>query len=459
MSVKAVVLAAGAGTRMKSNLPKVLHRVAGRPMVGWVLGAVGSLEPDETVVVVGTGGDQVQEILPPGIAVAFQEEQLGTGHATGIALDAMELSDDDTVMVAPGDTPLLVPETLRELAEMHRRTGSAVSILTAEVDDPSGYGRILRDGWDRVVGIVEHADASPSQRRIREVNGGVYCFAAPLLADALPRIRPNNIQGEYYLTDVIAILAEEGHPLHALRTSATEISGVNSLSQLAGADLLMRRRINENHMSRGVWIRDPDRTYIDADVTVEPGARIHPGVYLQGNSVVEDGAEVGPDVTAIDSTIGRNARVWYSVLRSATIGEDAQVGPYASLRPRSVLEAGSKAGTFVETKNATVGKGSKVPHLSYMGDVTIGEKANVGAGTITCNYDGYGKYPTVIGDRAFIGSDTMLVAPVTIGDDAVTGAGSAITKDVPDGALAVERAEQRIIPGYAAKRAKRHGGS
>jgi len=455
MAVRAVVLAAGAGTRMKSDLPKVLHPVAGRPMIAWVLDAIRSIEPSQIVVVVGPGGDQVRAVVADDVDIVVQEMQLGTGHATGIALESIPVGEGDSILVAPGDAPLLVPDTLSELIGLHRRTGSAVSVLTAEVEDPDGYGRILRDGWDRVVGIVEHGDASASQRRIREINGGVYVFNGALLAGALPTVEPNNVQGEYYLTDVIEILAEEGHPLHALKTNPVEIAGVNSHIQLAQAAGFMRRRINEEWMSQGVWMQDPDRVYLEAGVRLEPGAKLFPNTHLHGSTTVAAGARVGPNVTADSSSIGPNAHVWYSVLRSAEVGEGAEVGPYASLRPGTVLHTHSKVGTFVETKQTTVGEGSKVPHLSYIGDTLIGKDANIGAGTITCNYDGIAKHATVIGDRAFIGSDTMLVAPVTIGEDAVTGAGSTITKNVAPGALAVERSEQKEIPGYAARRKKK----
>jgi len=455
MAVRALILAAGQGTRMKSELPKVLHRVAGRPMISWAVAAVRELDPDQIVVVVGARGDQVRALLDPDVDVVVQEQQLGTGHATSVALSSIEFDEGDSILVTPGDVPMLVPDTLTELLGLHSRTGAAMSMLTAEVDDPTGYGRITRDGWDRVVGIVEHVDASPSQRAIKEINGGVYVFDAGLLADALPKVQPNNAQNEYYLTDVIQILGEAGHPLHALKTDAVEITGVNSLVQLASVEALMRQRLNEAHMAAGVTMRDPQRVYVDAGVRIEAGVTLMPGVYLQGETSIATGATIGPDVTVVDSTVGAGAHVWYAVVRGADIGEAVEVGPYASLRPGTVLRKDSKVGTFVETKKTTVGEGSKVPHLSYMGDATIGEKANIGAGTITCNYDGISKHATIIGDRAFIGSDTMLVAPVTIGEDAVTGAGSAITKNVSPGALAVERSVQKEIPDYAARRRRK----
>jgi bifunctional UDP-N-acetylglucosamine pyrophosphorylase/glucosamine-1-phosphate N-acetyltransferase len=455
MAVRAVVLAAGAGTRMMSDVPKVLHQIAGRPMIEWVLDTIRTVEPKQIVVVVGRDGDKVRPFVPDGVDVVVQDEQLGTGHATGLALAAIEREGGDSIVVAPGDTPLLVPETINELIGLHHRTGSAVSVLTAEVDDPTGYGRILRDGWDRVVGIVEHGDASAAQRQIKEINGGVYVFDCSLLTEALPGVQPNNVQGEYYLTDVIEILGGAGHPLHALKTHASEIAGVNSHAQLAGAAKLMRQRINGAWMERGVTMEDPDRVYLDSTVRLEAGALLLADTHLHGATTVEAGARVGPNVTVENSTIRRGAHVWYSVLRGADVGEDAEVGPYASLRSGTVLRKGSKVGTFVETKQSTVGEGSKVPHLSYIGDAQIGEGVNIGAGTITCNYDGVAKHETVIEDRAFIGSDTMLVAPVTIGEDAVTGAGSTITRDVAPGALAIERSVQKEIPGYAARRRRK----
>jgi bifunctional UDP-N-acetylglucosamine pyrophosphorylase / glucosamine-1-phosphate N-acetyltransferase len=455
MAVRAVILAAGAGTRMKSELPKVLHRVAGRPMISWALAAVRALDPEQIVVVIGARGDQVRPFLGDDVDVVVQEQQLGTGHATGVALEAIAGDEGDSILVTPGDVPMLVSSTLEALIGLHTRTGAAVSVMTAEVDDPFGYGRVTRDGWDRVVGIIEHVDASPSQRQIKEVNGGVYVFNAGLLAEALPKVQPNNVQSEYYLTDVIEILGRAGQPLHALKTDPTEIAGVNGLSQLSQVESLMRTRLNEEFMAEGVTMLDPDRVYLDAGVQIGAGATLMPGVHLRGATRVASGATVGPDVMAVDSTIGPDAHVWYSVLRGADVGESVEVGPYASLRPGTVLRKGSKVGTFVETKKSTIGEGSKVPHLSYVGDATIGENVNIGAGTITCNYDGVAKYETVIGDRAFIGSDTMLVAPVTIGTDAVTGAGSTITKNVSPGALAVERSVQKEIPDYAARRRRK----
>jgi bifunctional UDP-N-acetylglucosamine pyrophosphorylase/glucosamine-1-phosphate N-acetyltransferase len=320
--------------------------------------------------------------------------------------------------------------------------------------DPTGYGRVIRYG-DRVVGIVEESDADEEQQRIGEVAVSTYVFDGDALSVALGEIRADNEQAEYYLTDAIGALAAPGMVRAVAAAEPSDVLGVNSHDQLAVVAAHMRRRINESWMRSGVWMQDPDRTYIDAGVTLEAGVRIYADTQLCGGTKVAAGAELGPHVFAVDSDIGPGARVWYSVLRGAEVGEGAQVGPFASLRPGTVMAPGSKVGTFVETKEAKIGPGSKVPHLSYMGDVTIGEGTNVGAGSITCNYDGREKHSTVIGDRAFIGSDTMLVAPVEVGDDAYTGAGSTITKDVAPGSLAVERSQQREIRGYAAKKKKK----
>ncbi len=346
--------------------------------------------------------------------------------------------------------PLVSADTLSRLVAEHRTGGSAATVLTADMED-SDFGRIVRDAGGRVTGIIEQRDATPAQLAVTEVNGGIYAFDGALLAAALEKVGTDNVQGEYYLTDVIGILAAGDHPVRTVTTDPLELTGVNSHAQLAGAAALLRGRIAERWMAEGVSIVDPDRTYIGARVTLAPGVRLYPGVHLEGSTQVGVGSTVGPDVFASDTSIGAGCRIWYAALRGSRVGDGVEVGPYASLRPGTVLEADCKIGTFVETKNTRVGAGAKVPHLSYMGDADIGARANIGAGSITCNYDGVRKSRTTIGEGAFIGSDTMLVAPVEIGADAYTGAGSVITRDVPPGALAVERADQREIPGYAAR--------
>jgi len=460
MAVKSVVLAAGAGTRMKSTRPKVIHDLAGLPLLRWVLDAIASIDLDEVVVVVGHRAEEVEKILPEGVVSRLQDRQLGTGHAVQAGLTGMEIGGH-SILVLPGDMPLLTESTISELLSVHQASAAAATVLTAEIKN-SDFGRILRNDGGDLVQIVEARDADPDQAAVQEVNGGVYVFDGSLLEAALDDLTTENSQGEYYLTDVIGILARSGHRLGTVTTDSVELTGVNSHQQLAAAADLVRRRINDKWMSEGVWMQDPERTYIGARVRLAPGVRLFPDVHLEGTTEVGEDSQLGPDVYALDTRIGAGSRVWYSVMRGSSVGDGAEVGPYASLRPGSVLEARSKLGTFVETKNTRLGEGAKVPHLAYMGDADIGAGANVGAGSITCNYDGVSKYPTKIGEGAFIGSDTMLVAPVTVGDDAFTGAGSVITHDVSPGALAVERSEQKEIRGYSArvearKKKKRQG--
>ena len=456
MSVKAVVLGAGEGTRMRAILPKVIHLVAGRPMIRWVLDAVAPLSPAQTMVVVKPAADRVVATLPDWATPVEQHRRLGTAHALQTALRAITLDPGDHVLVVPADTPLITNETLARMVSLHRRTGAAVTCLTANMTDPTGYGRVVRDGWDRVQRIVEHADTTTRERGINEINGGVYVFDGDLIRAAVDDVERDNVQGEYYLPDVVAILGAGGYGISAYRTDAEELSGVNTQEQLAVAASLMRRRINQAWMREGVWMKDPDRVYIDASVDIEAGAMIYPGVHLEGRTVVGAGAEIGPDAYLRDSTVGARARVWYSVVRGATVGVNSEVGPYVSLRPGAELLEGAKAGTFVEVKNSVVGRGAKVPHLAYVGDADIGEEANIGAGAITANYDGYRKHRTRVGRRVQIGSNTVLVAPVEVGDDAYTAAGSAITRNVSEGALGVERSAQREIAGYADRRRARH---
>jgi bifunctional UDP-N-acetylglucosamine pyrophosphorylase/glucosamine-1-phosphate N-acetyltransferase len=452
LSIHVVILAAGEGKRMISDLPKVAHMAAGRTLVGWVLEAVRPLDPASTVVVVGHGAEQVDPHLPAHVTSAVQEEQLGTGHATQVGLSALgDVDADDTIMVLYGDMPLLTSDLLSRLSE--RAPEVAARVVTSVFDDPTGYGRVIRDDRGFVLEVVEEKDCDAEQRSIQEINAGSYAFRAGDLIDALGAVNNQNAQGEYYLTDVIGILVGRGERLEPVQATPEEVMGINSQDQLSEARKLLQARTNQELMEAGVWMLDPDRTYIDDSVTVSPGARIYPGVHLEGTTTVGAGAQVGPDVFAVDSKIGAGSTVWYAVLRGAEVGEECEVGPYASLRPGTVLEKGAKVGTFVETKNATLGTGAKAPHLSYLGDATIGARSNIGAGSITCNYDGYRKHRTEIGEDVFIGSDTMLVAPVRIGDRAVTGAGSVITNDVEEDALALERSEQRDIPGYSQRRA------
>jgi bifunctional UDP-N-acetylglucosamine pyrophosphorylase/glucosamine-1-phosphate N-acetyltransferase len=449
-----IILAAGEGKRMKSDLPKVAHLVAGRPLVDHVIQAAATLDPATTVVVVGHGADRVRSLLPKGVIDTVQEEQLGTGHATQVGLDALGAVDpDDVVVVLYGDTPLLTQQLLGELGNL--ADDESARLVSSEIEDPTGYGRVIRDPHGGINGIVEHGDCTPDQLVNNEINAGIYAVRAGRLVDALKQVSNDNAQGEYYLTDVVGILVADGDKLTAVKASPQEVMGINSQNQLAEARKELKRRINQSLMESGVEIIDPDHTYIDETVKVEPGARIYPGTHLEGSTSVGPGTQVGPEVYAVDSAIGANTTVWYAVLRSAEVGDECVVGPYASLRPGTVLRKGSKVGTFVETKNTTLGEGAKAPHLAYLGDATVGDRANIGAGVITVNYDGVKKSRTEIGEDAFVGSDTMLVAPVRIGERGSTGAGSVITKDVPDDALAVERSDQKEIPGYSRRREAR----
>ena len=453
MSVGVVVLAAGKGTRMRTGKAKVLHEVCGRTLLEWVLEAADAFDPDEVVVVVGYQADEVAAILSEGPTAVIQEPQNGTGHAAQVGL-AVFTRRHDIVVVLPGDMPLIRPETLVALVAHHAKAASAATVLTVDLIDPSGYGRVVRDG-EFVSEIVEERDATSDQRSITEVNTSVYVFDGRLLEGALEQIGSDNDQGEQYLTDVIGVFVGDGHKVGTFVADQAEGFGVNSQGQLAEAAAVLRSRINDELLDAGVWMLDPSRVYIDANVSIAPGAKIYPDVYLTGDTTVSTGACIGPNVQVHDSDVGENATVLNAVLNDAVVGVGAAVGPFAYLRPGAVLADGAKAGTYVEIKNSKVGSGSKVPHLSYIGDTTIGEGTNVGAGTITVNYDGYKKHRTVIGDRVRIGSDSMLIAPVTIGDDAFTGAGSVITSDVPTGSLGVERNVQKNIPDYAERRLRR----
>ena len=453
MSVRAIILAAGKGTRMKSDRSKVVFAVAGRPIISWVVAAVLDAGADDVTVVVGHAAEDVEAVLPDGVRTVVQDHQLGTAHASTTALAAMGDVSGDTVLIVPGDSPLFTANTIRTLLEEHADGDARCTLLTALVPDPTGYGRVIRVG-DRVRGVVEERDADESQREINEVAVSTYVFEGDGLVETLADIGNENEQGEYYLPDAVAAMASEGGVAAVTRADTQEVHGVNTHEQLAAADAAMRRRINGEWMEAGVAMQDPDSVFVDASVRLAPGVRLYPGTHLEGDTTIGPDSEIGPNAVVCDSQIGSGCKVWFSVVRGAEIGNGVEVGPYASLRPGTVLADETKVGTFVEMKATSLGRGSKVPHLSYIGDALIGEGSNIGAGTITCNYDGFNKHRTVIGDRVFIGSDTMLVAPVEIGDDAYTGAGSVITKDVAEGALAVERSPQKELPGYADRRAQ-----
>jgi bifunctional UDP-N-acetylglucosamine pyrophosphorylase / glucosamine-1-phosphate N-acetyltransferase len=446
-----VVLAAGEGKRMRSALPKVLHPLLGRSLLGHVLAAADELAADRTLVVVGAGAEQVTahlaEIAPKAVAVT-QAEQRGTGHAVRTALASIaELAG--TVVVLYGDTPLLRGETVTGLVEAHEAAGAAATLLAARVDVPTGLGRIIRDRDGGLASIVEERDATSEQRAIREINAGVYAFDAGLLREALGRLDAHNHQREEYLTDVPGLLVTGGHPV-AVHTASdpTDTRGCNDRAELASLRALLRDRINARWMRAGVTILDPATTWIDATATVGPDTVLDQNTQLRGATAVGEGATIGPDVSLIDTVVGDGASVVRAHAVQSIIGPDAEVGPYASLRPASRLAAGAKVGTFVETKNSEIGEGAKVSHQAYVGDATIGPRANVGAGTIFVNYDGRAKHHTDVGEAAFVGSNSNLVAPVTVGDGAYVAAGSTVTKDVPPGALAVARGQQRNVDGW-----------
>lgn len=455
--VGAVVLAAGKGTRFKSDRAKVLHEACGRSVLRWVLEALRPLSLSRVAVVVGHQGEDVAAEAAaaglPQLVTVTQHEQLGTGHAVRVAMEAGALEGCDTVMVVGGDTPLLLPESLQALLDDHAAAGRAATLLTARLADPSGYGRVVRGGDGQVARIVEHRDADEPTRAIDEVNAGVYAFAPGPLARCLGELSADTAQGEQYLTDVVEPLVAAG--VGAVVGEPSVLRGVNDRVQLADAAAGLRARLLHGLMREGVTVVDPQATYVDADVVVEPDATLQPGTMLEGSTRVGPGAQIGPHSHLTDTVVAEGAAVHSSRCDGAEIGPHASVGPSSFLRPGARLAAHAKVGSFCEVKASDIGEGAKVPHLSYVGDATVGAGANIGAATVTVNYDGFAKHRTEVGPRARVGSDTMLVAPVRVGADAYTGAGSVITQDVPDGALAVERAEQVIKPGYAERKRAR----
>jgi bifunctional UDP-N-acetylglucosamine pyrophosphorylase/glucosamine-1-phosphate N-acetyltransferase len=442
-----IVLAAGEGTRMKSATPKVLHSVAGRSLLGHVLHAVNQLSPNQLCVVVGSGRDAVEAHIAqvaPLATTVFQEHRGGTGHAAQLALAG--IAPKGTVLILAGDTPLLSGDSLTQFVAAHSAGKFAASVLTAEHPDPTGYGRIIRDDSDELLRIVEEKDATDDEKFVFEINSGVYAFDGEKLAASIGKLTNANAQGELYLTDVIGILKSAGESIAAIMIDDfTETLGVNDRVQLAESAAMLRDRINDQWMRAGVTIIDPTTTWIDATVELSSDVTIHPGTALLGSTKVATGAVIGPRSTLTDCIVKEGAAVLESIALQTIIGQGATVGPFTYLRAGTQLGDSTKAGAFVEMKNSVLGTGSKVPHLSYVGDATIGEGSNIGAATIFVNYDGVEKHHTTVGDHVRIGSDTMLVAPVTIGDGAYTAAGSVITEDVPAGAIGVGRAKQRNV--------------
>lgn len=460
----AIILAAGEGTRMKSATPKVLHEICGRSMLGHLVTAVRGAAPAQVAVVTGSGREVVEahlESIDPDALAVFQPTQDGTAHAVRLALAALDEQSEaagggplaGTVIVVPGDTPLLSAGSVRALAAHRAASRAAAVVLTATVPDPTGYGRVVRDRWGHVKSIVEHADANESELKIAEINSAVYAFDAAKLRTALGQVRSDNAQGEEYLPDVVRIFVKGGDPVGAaLIDDWHEVAGVNDRVQLAQAAALLRDRLITRFMRDGVTVIDPATTWVDVGVDIRPDAVVLPNTMLFGTTRIASGARVGPNCALTDTVVGAGAVVRDATCDRAEIGPGASVGPYTYLRPGTKLGRGAKAGGFVEMKNAVVGEGSKVPHLSYVGDAVIGDRTNIGAATVFVNYDGVEKHHSVVGDDVRVGSDNMIVAPVRIGDGAASGAGTVIREDVPPGALAVSMGPQRNIEGWTEKR-------
>ena len=451
MNCSAVILAAGKGVRMRSKFPKVVHRVTGIPMVKHVVNAVSQAGIDKITLVVGHQQEMVKELFAgQNLNFATQTEQLGTGHAL---LQAQSyVKDDDTVLVVAGDTPLLQAATLQALIEHHRTNKAIATVLSTEIENPYGYGRIIRDENGNFKRITEEKDASLEEKQITEINSGMYCLQVKEAFAALMALGSSNAQGEYYLTDILEILMQDQQQVEVFLMHAPEdIYGINNREQLAFAEGRMRQRKNTELMLEGVTIIDPQSTYIDTGVSIGMDTIIYPGSIIEGSTRIGEGCRIGPGTHISDSIIGNDVFIENSRIKEAEVGDECNIGPYAYLRPQAVLHRGVKVGDFVEIKKSVIGAGSKVPHLSYIGDAEVGKGVNVGAGTITCNYDGKNKWQTILEDGAFIGSNTNLVAPVKVGENAVTGAGSTISRDVPANALGLERATQKNVENWAKK--------
>jgi bifunctional UDP-N-acetylglucosamine pyrophosphorylase/glucosamine-1-phosphate N-acetyltransferase len=456
--VAVAILAAGRGTRMKSDLPKVLHRLGGRSLVEWVLHSLSAVEPVRRLVIVGYGSEMVKQALTEldnpslhGLEFVEQTEQLGTGHAVQQLLPHLEGFQGD-LLILNGDVPLLRPETLKLLVETHRAHQNPATILTAHLPNPKGYGRVFCNGQNVLQQIVEDRDCSPAQKQNRRINAGVYCFRWAELAEVLPKLTANNDQKEYYLTDAVNYL----NPVTVMDVDDyEEILGINDRKQLATAYSILQDRIKDNWMAAGVTLIDPDSTTIDDTVTLEPDVVIEPQTHLRGKTVIQSDSRIGPGSLIENSQIGKGATVLYSVVTDSVIAQDARVGPYAHLRGQAHVGKGCRIGNFVELKNSTLGDRTNVAHLSYLGDATLGNQVNVGGGTITANYDGVRKHRTILGDRTKTGVNNSLVAPLTVGEDVVIGAGSTITEDLPDNCLAIARSRQVVKPERGGKSQKK----
>jgi bifunctional UDP-N-acetylglucosamine pyrophosphorylase/glucosamine-1-phosphate N-acetyltransferase len=444
--MRIIILAAGKGVRMKSKLPKVLHPVCGKPMLLWVIDTVQDLS-EHVCVVLGHSAEQIRQVLPPHVEVRIQKEQLGTAHAVMSAQDFIEPNDD--VMVLYGDMPLVKKETLMKVVDQHKNDENYVTIISTTMADPTGYGRIVRDPVGRFLKIVEETEANDQEKMIKEINTGIYVFKGRALLETLPKIKPDNAKGEYYLTDTVCLLEKVG--IHRVDDS-NQFLGVNDRVQLALAQKLKQREILERLMLGGVTVVDPGSTYVEADVEVGCDTVLYPMTFLLGKTKIGEQCVIGPMTRIENCTVGNRVRIISSDCVGATIEDDVSVGPFARLREGTVLKSNVKIGNFVEVKNSKIGSRSKAQHLTYLGDATVGEDVNIGAGTITCNFDGKRKNPTFIEDEAFIGSNSCLIAPVRIGRGAFVAAGSVITEDVPEWSLAIARSRQTVKPGWVIKK-------
>ena len=454
MNFKAIILAAGKGTRMKSKYPKVIHKVCGKEMVNHVINVSQKSGVNDIVVILGHESDVVKERLPKDSMIAMQTEQLGTGHAVKMAKEY--INDEDTIVVLCGDTPLIKEDTLKRLFAYHLENEYHATVLTTKVDNPTGYGRIIRDNNEDLLKIVEQKDANEEEKAIKEINSGIYCFNGKSLRESLDLIDNNNAQGEYYLTDTIYIMRDRGQKVGAYNGSTIEeLMGVNSRVELSKAEEIMRRTINESHMVNGVTIIDTNSTYIESDVEIGNDTIIYPGVMLKGNTKIGSNCVIEMNSAIENSTIGDNTEVKNSTIIDSVVGENTTVGPYAYLRPKSNIGNNVKIGDFVEVKNATIEDNSKASHLSYIGDAHVGKDVNIGCGVVFVNYDGKNKFKSVVKDGAFIGSNSNLVAPVIVEEDGYIATGSTITNDVPKGALAIARERQVVKEGWVEKKRSR----
>ena len=454
MNFKAIILAAGKGTRMKSKYPKVIHKVCGKEMVNHIIDVSKRSGVKDVVAILGHESEVVKKVLPKDTMIAMQTKQLGTGHAVKMAKEY--INDEDTIVILCGDTPLIKEETLKKLFDYHIENDYTVTVLTTKVENPNGYGRVIRDKNGDLLKIVEQKDGNEQELEVNEINSGIYCFKGEMLRESLDLLDNNNAQGEYYLTDTIKILRDKGFKVGAFNGSTIEeLMGVNSRVELSKAENLMRKRINEFHLLNGITIINPDNTYIEANVEIGQDTIIYPGAMLHGNTKIGNECIIGMNTSITNSIIGDGTEIINSTVKDSTVGENTTIGPYAYLRPNSNIGNNVKIGDFVEVKNATIEDYSKASHLSYIGDAHVGKGVNIGCGVVFVNYDGKNKFKSIVKDGAFIGSNSNLVSPVTVEENGYIATGSTITEDVPNGALAIARQRQVIKEGWVAKKEKR----